>query len=306
MNSSGARYAYAVFIRKSLTLPFSALLAVACIGHASETPVVPPALASQVVSGPTAVPLAEVVLAPGDEIRIQVYDSPDLDRTLRVGRDPTNFPLIGDIGSLAGLSPTQVEHLITARLADGFLLRPTVTVTVNEFAPRTVAVLGSVRQAQRITIDPHTTISALQALAQAGGLLDDADRSKIMVLRASTGASSAVEIIPTVLSGGSGSTSDTRLRPGDTVIVPRSDRAYVMGQVARPGPVQIEDDAPMTVARAVSSSGGFLRFARQSKVQLLRDGQTITVDVEAILAGKGQDDTSLKPGDVVFVPESIF
>ncbi len=88
-----------------------------------------------------------------------------------------------------------------------------------------------------------------------------------------------------------------------------------MGAVARPGPVQIETEKPATVTRAISMAGGFQRFARQAKVQLLRDGTNTTVNVEAILngqsgdAGKGSqpvEDPQLKPGDVVFVPESLF
>lgn len=301
-----------MYINNRVTSVFACLLTVAFAGLAIEAPATQTSIPT-VTNSPFAatsnaptVPTADVVLAPGDEIQILVYDSNDLERTLRVGRDPINFPLIGDIGSLVGLSTSQVERLITTRLADGFLLRPAVTVTVTKFAPRTVAVLGSVRTAMRITIDPHTTISVLQALAEANGLLDDADRSKIMILRAGSTTSSTVETVPLTLINGALPTADIWLRYGDTVIVPRSDRAYVMGMVAHPGPIQIEGDTPMTVARAISVSGGFQRFARQSKVQLLRDGRTVTVDVGAILAGNGQDDLALKPGDVIYVPESIL
>ena len=304
------RIGSSVFLPLLLSVPCCALDEVVDIKPApavaqSPAPTVP-AVVAEVRPAETSVPSAEVVLAPGDLIRVQVYANDDLDRSLRVGRDSSSFPLVGDIGPLAGLAPNQIEKLLAARLANGFLVRPVVTVTVSEFTPRMVAVIGSVRQALRVPFDPHAPISALQALAQAGGFLDEADQARVMVLRADAIDGNRIERLSMSSNQPEGPASDVTLRPGDTVIVPRFDRAYVMGEVGKPGSVQIESDVPMTVARAISVSGGFMRFARKSKVQLLRDGQTRIIDVDSILAGKSQDDVLLKPGDVVFVPESLF
>ncbi len=257
---------------------------------------------------PTAVPeMPDLVLLPGDEILIQVYDNPDLERVMRASGAASDFPLIGSIGPLAGMSPRQIGDQITKALADGYLRRRAVTVSVRRFVPRTVAVLGCVRVPTRLEIDPQSSISALQALAQAGGTLDDADQSHMVILRENPRTGVGGEVVPLVRASGAGiPVDDIRLRPGDTIVVPRFDRAFVIGAVARPGPVQIESEKPTSVAKAISVAGGFQRFARTAKVQLLRDGGAQTIDVDAILNGKGGEDPRLKPGDVVFVPESIF
>ncbi len=86
---------------------------------------------------------------------------------------------------------------------------------------------------------------------------------------------------------------------------------YVLGQVRRPSGISIPPETDMTVLEAIISVGGFTEVANASKVKILRleDGKqkSIYVDVGAITKqGKKYLDIKLLPGDVVFVPESIF
>ena len=69
--------------------------------------------------------------------------------------------------------------------------------------------------------------------------------------------------------------------------------------------------------KAIAKAGGFTQYARTTRVRVVsRDGANgtgearhgpRTVDVREIInAGKIENDIELRPGDVVFVPESIF
>ena len=86
---------------------------------------------------------------------------------------------------------------------------------------------------------------------------------------------------------------------------------YVLGQVSKPAAIQIPPEKPLTVLEAITSVGGFTDVANTSKVRVLRSEngkqKTIDVDVTQITKqGNKSMDISLQPGDVVFVPQSMF
>ena len=86
---------------------------------------------------------------------------------------------------------------------------------------------------------------------------------------------------------------------------------YVLGQVSKPGAIQIPPEKQLTVLEAVTSVGGFTDIANTSKVRVLRveDGkqQSMDVDVSQIMKqGNKSLDITLQPGDVIFVPQSLF
>ena len=86
---------------------------------------------------------------------------------------------------------------------------------------------------------------------------------------------------------------------------------YVLGQVKKPSSIAIPPEKTMTVLEAITSAGGFTDIAAISKVKILRieNGQqrSLEVDVSQITKdGNKQLDIALKPGDVVFVPQSLF
>ena len=86
---------------------------------------------------------------------------------------------------------------------------------------------------------------------------------------------------------------------------------YVLGQVKKPAAIQIPPEKPLTVLEAITSVGGFTDIANTSKIKVLRmengKQKSIDVDVNAITKqGKKSLDVELMPGDVVFVPQSMF
>jgi polysaccharide export outer membrane protein len=246
-------------------------------------------------------------LFPGDVVQVAVLDEPDL--SLRLAVPATGgcaYPLIGDLAPLAGRSPEAVRDEIRNRLLDGFLKRPVVTVTVAEFGPRTVWVVGAVLKPGAVRLDPLRATSAVQAIGEAGGFAEDADRASARVLRddpATPGGKLALPLPAALLPD-----RDLVLHHGDVLVVPRADRVFVLGQVQRPGPVPVPAREPLTVSRALTLAGGFDRFAKETRVHLLRTGEPVrSLDLRAVLDGKaGAEDPVLRPGDTVFVPESRF
>src|SRR5688572_18443163 len=65
-------------------------------------------------------------------------------------------------------------------------------------------------------------------------------------------------------------------------------KAYVSGQVSKPGPVSIPVDAPLKVSQAILLAGPPLQWAKLNSVKVVRQkgregAQTMVIDVDAIL-----------------------
>jgi len=245
-------------------------------------------------------------LFPGDLIRIEVYGHPDL---LTEAHVPTSgelaFPLIGQLAGVNGRSPESLAAEIRTRLADGLIRDPSVQVQVREYGLRQIAVIGAVRNAGPVKLDPLRETSALQAIGAAGGFDEDADRAGAQVLRddpTRPGGKLAI-----TLPAGDLPETDVVLHNGDLVVVPRANRIFVLGQVQNARAVPMPNNEALTVSKAISLAGGFSRFAKEDKVQLLRRGvPPQSIDVKALLAGDGGSDPVLRAGDTIFVPESRF
>lgn len=86
-------------------------------------------------------------------------------------------------------------------------------------------------------------------------------------------------------------------------------KAYVSGQVAKPGPVPIPVDAPLKLSQAILIAGPPTQWAKLNSVKVVRQRsregtQTLMVDVDAILnKGRIEKDIVIEPDDLVIVPE---
>ncbi len=87
----------------------------------------------------------------------------------------------------------------------------------------------------------------------------------------------------------------------------QSKRIYILGQVERPGTFRYEEG--MSVVQAVTLAGGFTKTSRPNSTVVTRivSGAEVRseVPVEDISRGR-QKNFYLRPGDIVFVPESIL
>jgi protein involved in polysaccharide export with SLBB domain len=86
-----------------------------------------------------------------------------------------------------------------------------------------------------------------------------------------------------------------------------SQKIFVFGEVQKPGTFVYEDG--MTIVQAITVAGGFTKGAAQNSSSVTRlvggQEQKVKVPVQDIALGKAPNFV-LKPGDIVYVPESLF
>jgi polysaccharide export outer membrane protein len=90
-----------------------------------------------------------------------------------------------------------------------------------------------------------------------------------------------------------------------SVMQVNSYRVSVLGEVQKPGVLQLK--APTTVLEALALAGGFRDFASPSKIVIFRkdaSGQTqkLRFNYNRAVGSTGEENVSLKSGDVVVVP----
>jgi polysaccharide export outer membrane protein len=85
------------------------------------------------------------------------------------------------------------------------------------------------------------------------------------------------------------------------VVAYRSKRVYVVGEVNQPGVLPL-DDLPLTIADAVSLSGGLTPNAWKSGVNVSRNGKVYEIDLKALYDyADSTQNLMLKHGDIVNV-----
>jgi len=258
-------------------------------------------------------PKPDPLLIPGDLLTITVFRQPDMMLEVRIPQDGRiTFPLIGAVEA-AGRTQAELEGVIRQRLEKDYIREASVTVTVKEYAKRRVYVVGGVAKPDGYEVAPNSRITVLQLVAAAGGFTDRAYKEFVQIVRRRGPAEreviqlSLVEVEKLIAKGHA--EADLELWPDDLLVIPSAVRiAYVLGAVNKPGNIDVPNDARVTVSMAVSAAGSYTKFASTGRVQVLRrtpagEVKKISVDLDAVLDGKLDQDVPLLPGDVVWVPE---
>lgn len=145
-------------------------------------------------------------LGPGDKLKVTVFGEAALDgQYMLTPNGDLAFPLVGDVKA-TGMSAAELQKALTARLADGYMLDPRVAVEVLSYRP--FYILGEVTRAGEY---PYVAnLSALQAVAAAGGYTYRANQRRIFILRAGASTEEVYD-----LKGA----APVWIMPGDTVRV---------------------------------------------------------------------------------------
>jgi polysaccharide export outer membrane protein len=178
-------------------------------------PAAPPAATARTArTAEDTVVTADYVLAVGDKLRIEVYKDTQLSQSLQIRPDGRiTLPLVGDVAA-AGVTPLALDETITTALKE-YMTNPVVTVIVVEATPPTVYVMGEVMQPGPVPMRPGMT--ALEALALAGGFKDFAKTSDIRVIRRGGSGEPMRFNYKDAINGGERAIA---LKPGDTIVVP--------------------------------------------------------------------------------------
>ena len=147
---------------------------------------------------------ADYRLGPNDRTRIIVYGQPNLTGEFVLdGNGNLAFPLIGNVPA-NGMTPTELQRTIAAKLDPDYLHNPSVSVEVASRRP--FYVVGEV---QKPGSYPYVTdMTVLNALATAGGQTYRANMGRFYIKRQVDGQVVRVA-----------ATQESRLQPGDTVVV---------------------------------------------------------------------------------------
>lgn len=119
------------------------------------------------------------VLGSGDKVRVTVYGQPNLSAVYPLDQAGlVTMPLIGPV-TAAGLTSFALQKEITARLRNGYLRNPDVTVDVDTYRP--FFVLGEVTTAGQFPYQAGVTVQ--KAVAVAGGFSPRARRDSVVITR---------------------------------------------------------------------------------------------------------------------------
>lgn len=87
----------------------------------------------------------------------------------------------------------------------------------------------------------------------------------------------------------------------------RSTTVAVIGQVQKPGAIDLPSERAMDILEAIATSGGFAGTAHKGKIDLIRNGKTTRHKLDELLkVTEQQKKIWLDPGDVINVRESFF
>ncbi len=157
--------------------------------------------ARQVDAGPAAESSGDYRLGTADKVRVIVYNEPTLSGEFTVSDNGTlSLPLIGDVPA-NGRSPREVASDIQAKLADGYLREPRVSLDVLTYRP--FYILGEVTKPGEYAYSNGLT--ALNAVARAQGFTYRANKRKVYLKRAGESAEKEVNI------------DGLEIKPGDTL-----------------------------------------------------------------------------------------
>ncbi len=231
-------------------------------------------------------------LAVGDQMRVEFFHYPQLDRTLDVRPDgKITVPYKGDIKA-AGLSPEELAQRINESFSD--LLRESrCTVTLIRYGQRMRDLKDAIKTASRgqsrlvlVSPDGKASMPLIAPVLVAGKTIEESERQIDAAYQ---------KIIP-------------GMRTSATLISTRGNVVYVFGAVKTPGFYEMK--GPTTVLQAVASAGGFSANAESSSTLLItRDEENHAVGrlinlAEVMSTGNIGRDTLVRQADVVFVPNT--
>ena len=245
----------------------------------------------------------QYIIGAGDLLKISVYDNPDLTTETRVSNDgKITLPLIGEIQA-SGNTAIQLEKSIAAHLADGYIIKPQVSVFIEEYKSKKVSVLGEVAKPGLVILRGEETL--LEVLSDAGGITANAG-DVVTIQRKAGGAAAgridAGDVIVTVdmkrLLEDGDVTANVPVMDGDSIYVPKAAFVYVNGEVKNPGVYKITKG--LTVLKSITLAGGFTGKASESGTKIIRKKG----DKEDTFRAKMDD--VVMADDIVYVPESLF
>lgn len=237
-------------------------------------------------------------LGAGDDIRILVFQNPDLTVDTRVPDSGViSYPLIGAV-KLGGLSVTAAQKVVADALTKGnFVKNPQVTISLGMIRGNQVSVLGQVTKPGRFALENNAARPS-DMIAAAGGVIPTGSDVAVLV-GVRDGKVFRKKIDIPALFMNEDMSAQIPLRDGDTIYVDKAPVFYIYGEAQKPGAYRIERD--MTVMQALAQGGGPTPRGSENRLRLSRKN----ADGTLIQTTPALTDP-IESGDVLYVRESLF
>lgn len=241
---------------------------------------------------------ADYRLGDGDNIRVTVFQNPDLTLETRVSETGTiTFPLIGNV-KIGGLTIAAAGQAIANSLQAGnFIQKPQVNVQLIKNLGNQVSVLGHVGRPGRYPLETFSTRLS-EMLAIAGGIsATGSDVAIVSGTRDGKAIKKEVDIVSMFLDNKI--QDDFVVAGGDVIYVQRQSMFYIYGEVQRSGSYRIERG--MTIRQALAQAGGLTARGTERNLSVYRrgpDGMIVSSTVDL--------NSAVQPDDVFHVRESLF
>ncbi len=168
-----------------------------------------------------------------DLIEVSVFQVSELNRAVRVNSNgQISLPLVGVVQA-GGRTVQELEAEIAAKLNEGYLQDPQVSVFVKEFTSQRVTLEGAVKRPGIYPITGRTSL--LQAIAMAEGVTDLANLQGVVVFRTVEGQRMAAVFDLQQIRAGNA--SDPQIFGDDIVVVDQSGAKTGLRRVLETLPV---------------------------------------------------------------------
>jgi polysaccharide export outer membrane protein len=238
----------------------------------------------------------DYIIGKGDVIVVDIFDVKELSREVRVSQTGAiGLPLVPVRLHVAGLTEVQAEQKIAEVLeANGLVSHPQVSVSVKERKSKPITVVGAVQHAMVYQADRPVTI--LEALAEAGGIANDAGDT-VIVTRPSQEPSADSSELPAI---GPEDHAPTTTPKEST------ERGFAPESSSSMGSASNSSAAPKTVFPAPDAAESPNAAATSpAPNEPPRISNTITINLnELVESGNAANNIILQAGDIVTVPHA--
>lgn len=155
-----------------------------------------------------------------DTVEIRVFREDDLTTTGQLSANGTiTMPFIGAV-RLAGLTTDQAAAAIKAKLKDGWLVQPEVSVSIEGRVRRTITVLGQAQNPGVFELPADRKLTVVEAIGMAGGATRIANTKKMTLKRGAGGRPQVMQLNLKDIT--TGKAPDITLLDGDVLSIPES------------------------------------------------------------------------------------
>jgi polysaccharide biosynthesis/export protein len=198
----------------SLSLPLLMTLAAVPLS-AQTTPQVPAGGTTQPAQPGATLP-SDYLIGVDDVLTVVFWKEKELSAEVVVRPDgKISLPMLNDVPAV-GMTPEQLAKTIE-QAALKYVREPGATVMVRAIHSRKVYIVGEVGKSGTFPLASGMTV--LQAIAEAGGLLEHAKKNDVAIVRMVNGREQRFKFNYNDVLRGRNTQQNIKLLPGDTIVV---------------------------------------------------------------------------------------